>query len=148
MLTRQTTYPGRPNFLKTPGNAIDRTGGLQIDWDNVDADDYTDTASGKKIIPSGTVMGNLLSAGGAMSPRVDTTNPAIGLLEGDAVEGELVDSLSGYGLIVGGVVYENLLPDSTGGPPATLASDIKDELEASCPRGFHFILYEDSRITP
>ncbi len=145
MLTRNTSYTGRPNFIKDPFT-VNRTGGLQIDWENVDADDYTDEASGKKIIPAGTAMGNLLSSGGAMSPRVVTTNPAIGFLEGDAVEDDLVASESGYGLIVGATLYENLLPDATGGPPATLAAGIKTELEDSCPRGFHFITYSDSRI--
>jgi hypothetical protein len=144
MLTRQSLYIGRPAWLKTPGNAADRTGGRQIDWANVDADDYTDPASGKKIIPSGTAMGTLLGSG-KMSPRVVTTNPAVGLLEGDAIEDDLVHSISGYGLMVGGTVYENLLPDATGGPPATLAAGIKTELQANCPRGWQFEVYQDTR---
>ena len=143
MLTRQSLTLGRPNFLKTPGNATDRTGGRQIDWANVSSA-YLNAASGRKIIPAGTAMGTLLGSG-KMSPRVVTTNPAVGLLEGDAVENELVDSLSGYGLIVGGVVYENLLPDATGGPPAVLASAVKTELQTNCPRGFQFEVYQDTR---
>lgn len=143
MLTRQTTYIGRPNFLKSPGNVAFRTGGRQIDWANVGAG-YIDSASGKKIIPAGTAMGTLLGSG-KMSPRVVTTNPAVGLLEGDAVEDSLVDSLSGYGLLVGGVVYENLLPDATGGPPATLPSAVKTELQANNPIGWQFEVYQDTR---
>lgn len=142
MLTRQSLLIGRPTFLKDPYTVF-RTGGRQIDWANVGAG-YIDAASGKKIIPSGTAMGTLLGSG-KMSPRVVTTNPAVGLLEGDAVEDSLVDSLSGYGLIVGATVYENLLPDSAGGPPAVLASAIKTELQANCPRGFQFEVYQDTR---
>jgi hypothetical protein len=143
MLTRQSLNIGRPQFLKAPGNAAFRTGGRQIDWANTSSA-YLDAASGKKIIPAGTAMGTLLGAG-LMSPRVVTTNPAVGLLEGDAVEGSLDDSLSGYGLLVGGVVYENLLPDATGGPPAVLASAVKTELQANCPMGWQFEVYQDTR---
>jgi hypothetical protein len=143
MLTRQSLYIGRPTWLKTPGNAAFRTGGKQIDWANVGAG-YVDAATGKKIIPSGTAMGTLLGSG-KMSPRVVTTNPAVGLLEGDAIEDDLVHSLSGYGLMVGGVVYENLLPDATGGPPAVLAAGIKTELQANCAMGWQFEVYQDTR---
>lgn len=111
-----------------------------IDWANVDVA-YVDATSGKKVIPAGTAMGLLLGAGAGMSPRVVTTNPAVGLLEGDAVEDELNAALSGYGLILGATVYENLLPDATGGPPATIAAGIKTELGAA----FIYVVYEDDR---
>src|SRR5574338_461484 len=142
MLTRQTLNIGRPAWMKDPGTEF-VDGGHQIDWANVDSA-YVDAATGKKIIPSGTAMGTLLGSG-KMSPRVDTTNPAAGLLIGDAIEDDLVHSLSGYGLCIGGTVYENLLPDSSGGPPATLDAAVKTELQANCPRGFHFITYQDTR---
>jgi hypothetical protein len=47
-------------------------------------------------------------------------------------------------VFVGGVVFENLLPDAAGGPPKTLAAAIKNELDASrCT--FKYETYEDNR---
>jgi len=142
VITRHSLNIGRPTFLKDP-HTVNRTGGRQIDWANVNSS-YINAASGKKVIPAGTVMGTLLGSG-KMSPRVVTTNPAVGVLEGDAVEDDLVHSLSGYGLIVGATVYENLMPDATGGPPAVLASAVKTELQANAPRGWQFEVYQDVR---
>lgn len=97
----------------------------------------------KKTMLAGTAVGTLLGAG-KMVPRVVTTNPAVGFTETNATEDDPQDALSGYGMIVGGVVYENLLPDATGGPPATLPSAIKTELtNAGCT--FKFEPYGDSR---
>lgn len=99
--------------------------------------------NGKRVLPAGTAVGETLGSG-KISPRVASTNTAIGLLETTAVEGEAQAALSGYGVIVGGVVFENLLPDATGGPPATLASGIKTEL-AAAGTGFSWQSYGDSR---
>lgn len=99
--------------------------------------------NGKRVLPAGTVVGDTLGSG-LISPRVASTNTAIGILETTAVEGETIAALSGYGVIVGGVVFENLLPDATGGPPATLAGGIKTEL-AAAGTGFSFQSYGDNR---
>lgn len=99
-------------------------------------------ATGKKMLPAGTVVGSLLGAG-RVSPRIVTTNPAIGLLETNAIEDDPDAALSGYGVIVGGVVYEALLPDSTG-TPRTLSAAIKTEL-ANAGTGFSYEPYADSR---
>jgi hypothetical protein len=115
-------------------------GGRQIDWPNV-ADSYKN-AEGKKVLPAGTRVGELLGAG-KISPRVVTTNPAFGILETDAVEGDLVAPLSGYGVIRGGHLYENLLPGATGSP-AVIASAEKTELAANS-MGFLFSQYGDTR---
>ncbi len=102
---------------------------------------------GKKILPAGAVMGELidLTAGGPgkVSPRVVTTNPAIGLLASDAVEDDPAAALSGYGLVRGGIVYEALLPDATG-TPRILAAAIKTELAANS-KGFVYAVYKDVR---
>lgn len=100
-------------------------------------------AKGPKILPAGTVVGTL-AGGGKLRPRVVTTNPAIGILEAGAREDDRSASLSGYGVIIGGHLYENMLPDATGGPPKTLASQIKTELNAAG-TGFSFETYADSR---
>ena len=74
----------------------------------------TVAGSGAKKLPAGTPVGELLG-GGLVSPRVVTTNPATALLATDAGENDLSAALTGYGLIVGGTIFENLLP---GGAPA------------------------------
>lgn len=98
--------------------------------------------SGYKTLLPGTVMG--IATSGMMYPRVATTNPADGLLATHAYENSQVAALSGYGLCVGAIVYENLLPDATGGPPATLPSAMKTEL-ASNTKGFIYREYSDTR---
>jgi hypothetical protein len=142
MATRTTTYPGRAAFIADEGS-IDRTNGNQVDWANVGAG-YIDATTGKKILKAGTVIGTLLGAG-KISPRVLTTNPATGILETDAVEGSKTDSLSGYGVIIGGVIYEAFLPDSTGSP-RVLPAAMKTELQmAGVSTGFVFTKFEDVR---
>ena len=88
------------------------------------------------------MVGELLGAG-KVSPRVVTTNPAVGMLETSALEDDPVAAKSGYGMIVGGRLYENLLPDATGSPKV-LASAIKTELAASG-TGFSFEQSGDNR---
>lgn len=99
--------------------------------------------SGNKVLKAGTAVGETLSGTGKISPRVATTNPAVGLLASDAVEGEVSAPRSGYGVVVGGVIYENLLPDAVAG---VLPSAIKTELNAAgASKGFLFQTYADSR---
>lgn len=107
---------------------MERTGGVQIDWANV-AGAYLDANTGKKVLPAGAVVGRLLG-NGKVSPRVAATNPAVGILVSTAIEGELSAAKSGYGMYVGGVVYESLLPDATGAPK-TLPAAMKTELTAA-----------------
>lgn len=103
---------------------------------------YTGAATGTKRLVAGTVVGSLLGAG-KVSPRVATTNPAIGILETTATEDDSFAALTGYGVLVGGVFYENLLPDATGNP-ATLAAAVKTEL-TNAGTGFAFEAYSDTR---
>lgn len=144
-----TNYtPSRPRFVADE-HSIDRLpGGRQIDWANITANSGVVpplNADGKKWLKAGTAVGDLLGTG-KLRPRVVTTNPAIGLLETDAVEGELSAPLSGYGVMIGGAVFENLLPDATGGPPATLPAAIKTELQtAGVGTGWAFFPYVDTR---
>ncbi len=65
-----------------------------------------------KVLKAGTVVCELGS--GKIVPRVDApgAEPAIGLLLTPAQENSKSDSLSGYGIVVGGVIYENLLPET------------------------------------
>jgi hypothetical protein len=99
---------------------------------------------GAKMLPAGTVVGDL-AGNGKLRPRVVTTNPAIGVLETAAVEGDPSASLSGYGVIIGGALYENLLPEATG-TPKVLATAVKTELNANG-TGFAFEQFSDSRAS-
>jgi hypothetical protein len=70
---------------------------------------------------------------------------SIGLLTTEALEDSQAAGLSGYGLIVGGVVYENLLPEASG-TPATINATYKTELQtAGVGTGFAFVQYGDDR---
>jgi hypothetical protein len=73
---------------------------------------YTVSKSGSKTIPGGTVMCRL--SGGKIVPRAvrPGSEVAIGLLIGTAIENMYDHALTGYGLIVGGVIYETLLPET------------------------------------
>lgn len=136
---RTTIVSTRISFI-VDERSVMRDGGHQIDWANV-ADTYKN-ADGKKEILAGTVMGTLLGSG-KMSPRVATTNPAVGVLATTAVEGSPNMPKSGYGLIIGAAVYENLLPDASGSP-AVLATAVKNELKANG-YAWSFHSYADSR---
>jgi hypothetical protein len=80
-----------------------------------------------------------------------SANPkAIGLLETECEEpytiyghGDYSAAKSGYGVMLGGIFYENLLPDATGNP-AVLPAAIKDELKASG-YAWAFEQYNDNR---
>jgi hypothetical protein len=133
-----------PSFIAQQG-LEDRDNGHQIDWDNVTAGvDPVPAlnAQGKKWLKAGTPVGSLL-ASGPVSPRAANTNPAMGLLATNAVEGEPHAALSGYGVIVGGVIYENFIPGADAGTGA-LDQDIKDEL-AAAGTGFTWRQYTDDR---
>lgn len=111
----------------------------------VDADTATYpgvAGSGDRVLPAGTVIGTLLGSGKA-SPRVASTNPATGILETEARENDPVAAKSGYGVIKGGMLYENLLPDASG-DPAVLPDAVKTELNAAG-TGFAFDQYSDAR---
>lgn len=143
MATTTTFKNSVASFVADP-NSLRRNTGQQVDWANVGAG-YIDAATGKKRLPAGTVVGVLLSSDDKkISPRVETTNPATGILATDANEDAPAEALSGYGVLIGGHLFENLLPDAAGGPPKVLATAIKTELTtAGCL--FTFETYEDNR---
>jgi len=68
---------------------------------------------------------------------------AVGMLETDASRDDPAATQGGYSVLVGGVVYENLLPDASGNPKR-IPQALKDELRlAGCT--FKFVEYRDSR---
>lgn len=104
--------------------------------------------SGDKFIPAGKAMVEL--TGGKVVPRADRpgSETTMGFLETNAIENSVAAALTGYGVIIGGVLFENLLPDATGGTTGALPDAYKTELmNATNPRstGFAFEQYQDNR---
>jgi hypothetical protein len=126
------------NFMADPGS-IQQNTGRQVAWDEVPASYAGD--DGGKALPAGTIVSELPD--GRLVPRADGieyAGDAVGILRTNAHENSNVAALSGYGVVVGGVVYEQLLPDFGDGAFDTM----KTELHAAGP-GFRFETYEDSR---
>lgn len=97
-----------------------------------------------KRIPAGTVMAKLSS--GKVIPRSAVTGAetSTSLLESTAVhEPGMADV--GHGQIVGGVIFENLLPDWDGGSSGNWTDTWKGELEtAGVGTGWSWELYSDN----
>lgn len=132
---RTTRSVTRPGFIVDHATA-QLSSGRKIDWDEVPSSYEND--AGDKVIPAGTPMAD---NDGGMVPRDDlasdgTEGEAFGLLASSADEGARSDSLSGYGIVVGGVIYEDLLPVDV--------SDYKDELDDNG-AAFVWETYEDDR---
>jgi hypothetical protein len=141
-MPRTTSNIGGAGFIADHSSIV-RDSGRQVDWANVPASGATyDATTGKKKLPAGTVCGDTLGTG-KISPRVVTTNPAVGIIETDAIEGDTTVPASGYGFIRGGAVYEALLPEATGSP-RVLATAVKTELNAAG-MGFDFQKWQDVR---
>ncbi|MVN88776.1 hypothetical protein GO986_18720 [Deinococcus sp. HMF7620] len=77
--------------------------------------------AGRRLIPSGTAIS---LASGKIVPADGTTETF--LLLTDAREDSTTDSISGYGVVVRGNVYEGLLPDSSGSL-AVLATAVRNK---------------------
>lgn len=109
------------------------------------ADNATATVGGTGLrsLPAGVVVAEM--SGGKVVPRAirPGSETAIGLLATDAVENDRAAALSGYGVIIGGAIFENLLPDAAGG--ATIDSTYKTELQtAGVGTGFAWLAYSDN----
>lgn len=84
--------------------------------------------AGKQVL-AGTVM-DLLSSGKVVPSALATGGvTAYGILETNADEFSRSDAASGYGVIIGGAFYDNLLPEASG-DPAVISSTWKTELLA------------------
>lgn len=140
---------GRTEFtLSTPGfvcdnNSMRKNSGRQIDWANVAAG-YVDEASGLKVIPGGTVMSESDVGNGSILPSANgahVSGDPTGLLVSTAVEDDPSAALSGYGEYIGGVVYEDLLPDSEDGV-SPYKADLQDNGLT-----FQFEVYADDSVS-
>ena len=139
MPSRSSRTLSVPAFVVSE-KSIQRNSGRQIDWANVS----TTNSDGVKVLLAGTAIGDLLG-NGKISPRVVTTNPAIGIMEETAIQSSTVAALTGYPVIIGGVLYENMLQGVSGTPPV-LPSAVKTELNNNG-LGFVFEQYVDSRAS-
>lgn len=97
---------------------------------------YRVSSSNTKVIPGGTVLCEL--SNGKVVPRAARpgSESAIGILWSTATENSKNEALTGYGVIVGGVIYENLLPETI--------TSYKAELETNG-TSFVWATYSDSR---
>jgi hypothetical protein len=104
--------------------------------------DYTGTDD-FRIIPSGTVMAR--TTAGLLIPRaVADAETASEILASDAIERSDVDSMTGYGTYVSGLIFENMMPDADGS--GDIVAGWKTELAtAGCSFIFHDFV--DSRLT-
>lgn len=152
MATSTTSTNALPAFI-VDRQSIEQRPGRQIAWDLV-SDTYIDATTGKKRLKAGTVVSEFV--GGDYIGQVaeygavdDISSPgetatAVGILISEANEDDPAEALTGYGLLVGGVLFDNLLPDAAGGPPKTIGSTKKNALAtAGCT--FKWEVYVDSR---
>lgn len=112
------------------GGSLSYANGVKTIASVPDADTFTYAATGSNATATGTIVAS----------RVATE-----ILESDACDLNYAESHSGRATIVGGVLYENLLPDATG-TPKVLPSGYKSELvTAGCT--FKYRQYADSRAS-
>lgn len=139
-MPRVTTTVSTPTFVADPAS-ITRSTGRQVDWENVDSSFAG--ADGKKVIPAGHRAYQLASGKVVPAQVPDGENPPlgtlVGLFETNAIEDDKSAALSGYGVVRGGIVYLELLPE-------TLDAAAQTEL-AAVGTGFAFEPYNDSRAS-
>lgn len=135
---RNTHNISRPDFLVEKQNAA-RDPGRQVDFDAFGAS--YENEYGNVELKAGTVVS--LDSNGKIIPRDSSGgDTAEGLLASSVNEGSDIEALSGYGFILGGHVYEDMLILDGG----TL-STIKGELENASDYGWIFSTYSDDRNT-
>lgn len=120
------------------------TAPLAAQIESGDTATYLISQSGKKVIPAGTIMATLSS--GLMIPRsaVTGSETATCLLASNAEEGAGHNALSGFGEILGGAIYETLLPDFGAGALSTWKTELQ---AAGVGTGFAWRTYADSRAS-
>lgn len=95
-----------------------------------DADTFTYAATGSNATATGTIV---------------VSRAATAILETDAQQSNLSEAYSGYGALVGGVLYANLLPDATGTPKVLPAQYVTELKNAGCT--FKYAQYADTRAS-
>lgn len=129
-MERTETITDSLPFVAQP-SSLDFDMGRDIDW--------TNAGTGVTTLPAGTVM-CIIAASGKMCPRLERPGAevAVGLLAASADQEDSDVGIAGHGLILSGVIFENLCPDYADAAWATM----KGEMSAS----FHWLAYGDDRI--
>lgn len=126
----------RPVYVQDR-TSLERTGGRTIDWENVPAG-YAG-ADGVKYIPAGTVYSE--QPNGTIIPRNGSTAAKGIILEGHREDSKV--AAQGVGTIVGGVLFEELMPDFNDVAWSTYKSELTS---AGCT--FKFVPFNNSNSTP
>jgi hypothetical protein len=157
MATTTIEY-SKQQFVVDPSQiAIDQ--GHVINWDQVtDAPGVTVDDNGVPTkIAAGTAMKYDVAPGGPATVKTIINSGAapytgaIFLLATDAIRASTAAAKTGYGVIIGGTIFENLLPQAadqgpTGvGIPAALKTALEAGRTAGENRGFAWRKYYDSR---
>ena len=134
-MPRTTHTVSNPTFVADPAS-ISRSTGRQVDWENVD-DAFVNAETGLKELPAGLrvyeqASGKIVDAAG------DSDGTLLGILETNAIEGDRSAALTGYGVIIGGVVFLELLPEALDGSAQTALKAVGT--------GFAFESYADNRV--
>jgi len=136
-MARTESNVGSPGFIL--GANYDANDGRQIDWANVTG------TEGSKTVPGGTIMAEVDN--GLLAPRkagvqdtVPADYPATCILLASAEQSNNNDALSGYGVVLGGVVFSNLLQDTLEANFDSWLTELKDN-----GTGFVFETYDDDR---
>lgn len=113
--------------------------------ENLDDNDvaYYGGTPGSETIPAGTVFCELSS--GKVVPRVDRpgSETAAMIAKTPMARNDQTAAVSGFGFYIGGVIFENLLPEADSGT-GLISSTYKTELEANLHR-FIMEVYADDR---
>jgi len=137
-------FTGTGEYARVSANAA--AGAISLTVDALDAaveegDTATIAGTGGKFIPAGTRMGTG-GTNGRIYPRVAGTNPAAMVLATNAREDGEYGTREAYGVFLGGALYDNLMPGSTGTPKVIPAAEKTELAAAGC--YFTFLQYRDS----
>lgn len=146
-------FTGTGVFARLTANAAQGTTSIPVAAPGT-AINSGDTAvhpgTGSKSLPAGKAIAELSS--GKIVPRSDAPGSEVcaGFLETNAFEDDVSAALTGYGVIIGGNLYENLLPDADvyGASTGVIAVTYKNELASATngkATGFAFEQYRDTR---
>ena len=122
-------------FVVDP-HSLNRLGGRQVNWSQWTDPKYLNS-EGKVVIPAGSLCYD--AADGLIPADELKTHPMVMLATGATQDSES-DAISGYGVLVGGVVYKNLLPDKDHAEFDTMLANLHAD-----GTGWRFVDYEDTR---
>lgn len=145
------TYQGGDKVLRLAADALEGATSITVEppqfaiADDSEAfGDYTTNSDGRRL-DAGTIMSRS-AVNGKMIPRSIVTDaasePATEVLRSDAFELSPVAAKSGYGSIIDGILYENLMPDANSS--GDVSGTYKTELNTSGCK-FKFTDWRDSR---